>query len=172
MGWHHRNRPSASARWRNPFCPNPAQFGDSQINFQQQFGRWSSKSHDHLWIDNENLIHKIWTATLDFFCKRRSILWRTTLENICDIAILPTKSHCTNHFIQFLPCSAHKWAPNTILGFPWCFANEKDICVGAALSKDRLNMPTNICAMFALQFVPLAEFSKPLSLLSERSNFC
>lgn len=160
---HHRNRRSATlTRW-NPLSPNAAQFGDPSIDLEEQLRSRSSKRHQHLGTDDQNLFNQIWPAQFDFCWQRRAIVKRSALEDIGDVALVAAHSHRVDHLVKLLPRSSDEGSTRRIFGFTWGFADEENLGTCTPFSKHGVRMRSRAGAVWALTVVPFAEFCEAVA---------
>ena len=102
--------------------------GDAVILPNQAHGSDSSKTHENLWLDQLDLLLQIANASILLRLERITVLGRTALDNIGDIAILTAiKVDDTEHIIKELSGSAHKRLTLQVLLLSRTFANEQNI---------------------------------------------
>lgn len=124
--------------------PFSAQLAHHSAGSKKSFDRGGSERNHYPWLDNGDLFLEIGEAGLHF---RRG--WGAipgaaarhigpTLEDIRDVNVRALESHRCNYLCEKLASFPNKGFAARIFIRSWCFANEHQIGLGIADTKNRL----------------------------------
>ena len=127
-----------------------SQFSQRCFHLKKCMSGSCAQSHNQFWFDDVKLPFQKRHARLNLILVRRPVVWRSTLENVADVHLIPGPFYSCENFIQQLPRPAYKRFTLNIFVPAWCLANKDQVSMRITHAKNKLDSGATKRTLYAL----------------------